>query len=148
MNLAYVAGFFDGEGCINFGRCRATIFPRILVVNTDRSILEMLQRKFGGDIKPLSLRKPGWKQGWLWRLSWSRAVDFLSAIEPYVRVKDRQIHTVFAWDAIRPRVGKLTAAKAAEYRDCLELLVKRMHWLNQKGENLEPDPIIAEARKR
>lgn len=144
MNLAYVAGFFDGEGCVGFARCRSTIFPRILVTNTNRDVLEELQANFGGDIKPLSLRKEAWKQGYSWRLSWSKAVDFLERIHPYLRLKSRQAETVFAWDAIRVGRGNRCAVEMAEYHNACDLLISRMRWLNQKGIIQGADPIEAE----
>lgn len=143
MNLAYAAGFFDGEGSAGFGRARTSIFPRVLVTNTNREILEEFQKAYGGDIQALTKRKPGWKQGWYWRVTWSRAVKFLADIEPYVQIKSDQLSTVFAWDAIRLGSGKQTALKRQEYLDTVELLVDRMHWLNQRGPIQGEDPINA-----
>lgn len=137
MNLAYAAGFLDGEGNIGFGRCRASVFPRVLIVNTERNVLEAFRSRFGGDIKPLSGRKSNWKQGWVWRLSWSRAVNFLAKLEPHMRIKNRQAHTVFAWDAIRPGRG------AKWDQSALGLVTQRMTWLNQKGSVTGQDPIDA-----
>jgi len=141
VNLSYVAGFVDGEGCIGFAKCRSSIYPRVFVTNTNKEILEEFQDQFGGDINQLSMRKDGWKQGWSWRLSWSKAVDFLDAISPWLRIKADQVDTVFAWDAIRLGRGKTTELKRKEYEDCCSLLVERMHWLNSKGRSDGPDPI-------
>ncbi len=127
MNLAYIAGFVDGEGCIGFSKCRTTIFPRVLVVNTNRGILEDLQVKFGGDIKPLSLRKSNWKQGWQWRISWTRAVNFLDKINPWLRLKSQQACAVFAWDTVRPGMGNDWDSETRDY------LVSYMKSLNMKG---------------
>jgi hypothetical protein len=141
MTLAYIAGFFDGEGCVGFVRARSAIYARVLVTNTDRAVLEKLQQQFGGDIRQLALRRSGWKTGWYWRLSWSRAVAFLDAIYPWLRVKRAQAQTIFAWDAIRVGRGKQSAADRAAYLDAVELLRVRMHWLNKKGGSEQPDPI-------
>jgi hypothetical protein len=135
MNLAYAAGFVDGEGCIGFTRCRNSVYPRVLVTNTNIEILEEFKEKWGGDIKPLSLRKENWKQGYSWRISWSKAVDFLSQIEPYLKIKWPQAHTVFAWNEIRPGRGQ----KWDE--ECLEFLVDRISWLNKKGPKTDCDPL-------
>ncbi len=40
MNLQYAAGFVDGEGCINFAKTRSSIYPRVLVTNTNIEILK------------------------------------------------------------------------------------------------------------
>lgn len=137
MNLSYLAGLVDGEGCIRFSRCRTTIFPMIIITNTNREILEDIKNEFGGDIQPLSLRKENWKQGYSWRLSWSRAVEFLDKINPWLRIKHLQAQTIFAWNAIRPNSG------GQWDDDALKLLTDRMTWLNKKGDNFGPDPIEA-----
>lgn len=133
MNIAYVAGLIDGEGCINFCKCRDSVYPRLFITNTNQEILELLQEKYGGDINPLSLRKENWKQGYSWRVSWSKAVDLLEKVYPYLIIKRRQAQTVFAWDACRPN---------NEDREALQLLVDQMHWLNKKGNAVSVEPII------
>lgn len=136
MNLAYVAGIFDGEGSVRFAQARGTVFPVVYVTNTSRDLLLALQEKFGGDIQPLSARKHNWKQGFSWRISWSRAVRFLEQISKYLIIKQRHAHTIFAWDAIRPGSG----AGHIDV-DALDLLVARMKWLNKKGPINGVDPI-------
>lgn len=140
MNLAYVAGIFDGEGCVHFARNRKTaVYPCVFVVNTDRDLLESFVEQFGGDLNPLALRKEGWEPGWEWRLSWSKAVAFLDAIHPWLKVKTLQAETVFAWDAIRPGSGK----NHTWDQDAQNLLTRRLTWLNKKGPVMEDDPILA-----
>jgi hypothetical protein len=135
MNIQYAAGFVDGEGCIGFAKTRTSIFPRVLVTNTNLEILNEFKEKWGGDIKPLSLIKENWKQGYYWRISWAKAVNFLSDIEPYLKIKNRQAHAVFAWDEIRPgRGGKAD-------KDSFDFLVSYVHWLNKKGINNEKNPL-------
>ena len=144
MNTAYIAGFFDGEGCVNFARCRTTFFPRVLITNTNIDVLKKIQNKFGGDIKPLSYKKENWKQGYSLRISWSKAIDFLSEIYPYLFLKADQAETVFAWDAIRLGSGTKTLKEKQEYKDSCDLLYRRMKWLNQKGNKDTIDPIDEE----
>lgn len=135
MNRQYAAGFVDGEGCINFAKTKSNIFPRVLVTNTNIEILNEFKNKWGGDIKQLSLRKDNWKQGYSWRICWSKAVEFLSDIEPYLKIKKHQAHAVFAWNEIRPGKGR----KAD--KECLDFLVSYVHWLNKKGINNEKNPL-------
>jgi hypothetical protein len=155
MTPQYIAGFFDGEGCIGFCKCRGSVFPRILLTNTNRDILVRVKEKFGGDIQPLALRKKGWKQGYSWRLTWTKAVDFLEVIQPHLILKTRQAETVFAWDAIRLHRGRVAPARRIEHQPAIDLLVKRMTWLNKKGNGTLTDPIdsvclrkAGKARKR
>lgn len=141
MNLAYVAGIFDGEGCVNFSRVRKSAYIRVLITNTDKTLLDDIQRQFGGDVKPLACRKAGWKQGFQWCLSWSKAVDFLEKVSPWLRVKKQQAATAFAWDAIRIGPGKHGSEKVLEHRHAIDLLVDYLHWLNQKGNPTRENPL-------
>ena len=77
----------------------------------------------------------GWKQGYSWRLSWSKAVDFLSQIEPYLKLKNLQSHAVFAWNEIKPGKGK----KAD--KESFDFLVDYVHFLNKKGTNNQENPL-------
>lgn len=133
LPLPYVAGFIDGEGCIRFSRARNTVFPCVIVVNTNLRVLRRLQKDFGGDIYPIVHRKINWKPSWGWRISWKRAVDFCEAIHPYVYVKRDQIDTVIAWKELKE--GR------SRDKDSVDLIIERMHWLNKKGPNSNPDPI-------
>jgi len=142
LSKRYVAGFIDGEGCIGFGRTRKTIFPRVLVVNTNRQILEQLQRQFAGDIYPIAHRKSGWKSSWSWRISWTQAVNFLDDLWPFLRIKRDQALVVFAWDENRPRkFGNVRDPQAEQF------LVDQMHWLNKRGPNNDPSPLQLELQE-
>ena len=137
FSIPYVAGIVDGEGSIGFGKTRGTIFPRVFVTNTNLDLLNALKDQFGGDINPLSLRKENWAQGYTWRLSWTKAVEFIRRIEPYLFIKDKQAHTILAWDHIRPGRGQKWD------KDALALLQERITWLNAKGIKYGNDPIEA-----
>lgn len=104
-------------------------------MNTDRPVLEAIKQRYGGDIHPLALRRKGWKQGWQWRLSSTRAINFLSDISDHLVIKWDQAVTAFAWAECRPGKGQKWE------RDVLDLLVARMRWLNKKGPYRGEDPI-------
>jgi hypothetical protein len=143
--LAYFAGLFDGEGCVGFARVRSSYFVRVLVVNTNREVLEYLQECFGGDIKA-HRRKSGWKQSWQWRLSWSAAINFLELIEPWLRIKENQAHLAFCWDYYRPGPGRgpIKERKRKEAAAANDYIKECFTFLNKRGiHNLE-DPIQRE----
>jgi hypothetical protein len=139
--LAYVAGLFDGEGCVNFtqaGKQRAWVI-RVMIRNTDRPIIDYLQSVFGGRIetKVAYSDKPQWKTSYCWRLDWDAAVQFLEAIEPWVRIKSDQILVARLWDAVRNRGNRISSE--ADYKEMIELLVKQLAWLNRKGRRSSED---------
>lgn len=83
-DLAYYAGFIDGEGC--FGIYRSS--PRFSMTNTHLPILEELQAWFGGTIRDdMRDGKPAWQ----WTLYTNQGLPaFLDQILPYLREKWQQ----------------------------------------------------------
>ncbi|HEX3124009.1 MAG TPA: hypothetical protein VHQ21_11980 [Rhodanobacteraceae bacterium] len=126
--LPYVAGLFDGEGCFQVVRHRTTLVPRVLVVNTSRDVLDLLKAQFGGDISPMKRRKALWKTAYQWRLSNQAALNFMSAIEPWLRIKQEQAHLACAIDATRPGYGG-----GSWNEEVKELLVSQSKYVNWRG---------------
>jgi hypothetical protein len=97
----YMAGLFDGEGCVNISRCsritrgnkHTQIILRCFIVNTNQEILRFLKLKFGGSLSaPLSLNKErGWKPFCSWKLCYDKAAKFLEWILPSCFIKREQI---------------------------------------------------------
>src|SRR3712207_2291500 len=90
--LAYFAGLFDGEGCINVsevkprpGRQSPTFQTLVQVSMTDRRSLDLLVAAFGGNIRLAN--KEGARPIWIWRVYHKAAKRFLEAVLPYLVVK-------------------------------------------------------------
>lgn len=137
-NLAYAAGIIDGEGCINITKT-GRLFSygiRILVVNTNRKIIDWLRNNFGGDIqKSTVVKKPNWKPRFTWRLQYRQAVEFLDSIFPYLILKKEQAIVAFALQAIKdkPKYAGFQKGYSKETKKAIELCIKQMKWLNKKG---------------
>jgi len=93
--LAYFAGLFDGEGCINVsevkpkpGRLSPCFQTLAQVSMTDRRPLELLLKSFGGTMQLVN--KEGARPIWVWRVYHKTAKLFLEAIVPYLIVKKVQ----------------------------------------------------------
>ncbi len=93
--LAYFAGLFDGEGCVNIvevkpkpGRHSPTFQTLAQVSMTDRRSLDLLIGSFGGRIR-LST-KEGSRPIWVWRAYHKNAKKFLEDVLPYLVVKKHQ----------------------------------------------------------
>lgn len=98
IDLAYIAGFFDGEGCISIKRCLckerkvARYQLEVTVGSTDEWACRRLLLMFGGNIRQTKQQNKNWKPFWVWRASSKTAGDFLKAIMPYLHLKqDRAI---------------------------------------------------------
>lgn len=140
--LAYIAGIFDGEGCINFSTQKGTVYVRVIVSNTDYRIIQHLSTSFGGAIVKLKKVNEKWKDSWQWILAWSAAVDFLEQISPWLIIKQHQAQVVFAYDAIRSKMKKKWEdGKKEEYLEAINLLQEEMTFLNKKGPNVDKGPL-------
>lgn len=99
-DLAYMAGFFDGEGCITFQKTNKSknyqsYSPVVCCVNNSISLLTGLQKSFGGKIYK---RKPkSEKHSVSYCLSFtkqSEMLSFLKLIKPFLRLKNKQAEDV------------------------------------------------------
>ena len=87
----YVAGFFDGEGCIRLRRAmshqREHIRVELAIYNTNLLVLTMIQQEYGGKIlKRQNKHRP------VYCLYWSNLESvkgFLSIIKPHLIIKQR-----------------------------------------------------------
>ena len=104
--VAYFAGFFDGEGCIQLTRTPArnrTKNPEggvgltTVVVNTARAPLEEMQLYFGGTIHAKTKSVTGWRQAYYWMLHGKRAAYFVAAIRDSLVTKQKQADAVLVF---------------------------------------------------
>lgn len=96
FDYAYIAGFFDGEGDAGIRHVKATKngerYPRLQVrlTQNDRAVLEWIQSEFGGSVYEKSdIRTVNMNHAL--SMSHRKARIFLTAIEPYLRVKKDKV---------------------------------------------------------
>lgn len=88
--VAWAAGFFDGEGSVYLKRSHERHLPAVVVGNTVRLPLEELQRWYGGTIYAMKV-KDGRRPCWAWQVSGARGVrPFLLSVREHLRVKRQQ----------------------------------------------------------
>ena len=112
-DLAYFAGFFDGEGCIIIGTKNCTwnknhlktYYLTVSAGSTNHWILELLRFQFEGKVylrKPQELsRKPFWQ----WNVQNRQALRFLKTIAPYLKLKKAEADIAIQWQEKR-HMGK------------------------------------------
>src|SRR4030042_6476953 len=98
--LAYLAGFFDGEGCIaivkdknHLGNVQYSL--RVIVSNTNDYVLHLYKLSFGGRIHKREYKQPEWRDCYAWALNSTRAYDFLKCVYPYLILKKAQADLAF-----------------------------------------------------
>ena len=131
ISSLYAAGFFDGEGCVNCSSNKSgSPFVRILVVNTNLTVLEKFQETWGGDINKNYKSKEHWKQAYTWRLSHAAAAKFLEDIYPFLIVKETQARLALEFANIRPGKGKQWTEEALKEAN---MLLDGIRKANKKG---------------
>ena len=100
--LAYIAGFLDGEGCFSLvprkkgGKVNG-YFVRVNVVNTNRAIIVWMREIFGGNLYMRKRQKKNHKVAWSLTLSEVQAGALLRRVLPYLRVKQQQAKLLLAY---------------------------------------------------
>jgi hypothetical protein len=106
IGAEYLAGLFDGEGCINItvsGKIRQ-VKLRLYLVNTDYEFLQEVRAEYGGCLmRRPQKKKLKWKPFCVIEWTHADAAKLLDILLPYLRLKRKQ------------------AALALEFRQFMEL---------------------------
>lgn len=133
--LIYVAGLFDGEGCITTSLPKTNQRPLSLKLSMiHKATVEGLHKVFGGSFGAHRTRQPNARQSWWWNIAGVRSYTLLKLLLPFLRVKRDEAEIGIElgetlWD-IQIR-GKVTEETLAKRRRLAELLhdLKRRDWL-------------------
>lgn len=147
IDLRWLAGFFDGEGCVNITRVGKKRHPelRVYVTNTDEAIVHLIASATGGRVSKARVLRTGWKanRNVIWTAR--RARKFLETIRPYVLLKKAQVELGIAFsqqreDRCRSRYNIVRGRTGRTYRVLTETALSRdlevlemMNTLNKKG---------------
>ena len=106
--LAYIAGLFDGEGCVSYKQYmrqrphNKKPYPtwqiRLEVSMTNKSILEYICSVLGvGTVGEKRYKTPyavGWKKQWRWRCCHREAYFVSMALYPYAQIKVNKLQQI------------------------------------------------------
>lgn len=148
VDLAYIAGFMDGEGTIGMKREQRrsvsggySYQAYITAANTDPVVIEWLYSLFGGNIRKRPIN-PGFSSPnakphlYVWAVGAKTAVAICELLLPYLRMKRRQAEILLeACGDARRRSGRVGFPQ--EHWDCLEQARQQLKELNQRG--VKPD---------
>ena len=94
VSLEYIAGFFDGEGCITADKNAFTV--RLSITNTQKAVLDEIQKVLGGFVRSKDVAGPNRQPSWELRYAKRATVKhILEILRPYLVVK-----SVEAWLAL------------------------------------------------
>ena len=135
-NVAYIAGLFDGEGCVSYKQYmrkrshNKKAYPtwqiRLEMAMTDKSILvwvcEVLKVGTVTEKKYKTAYTVGWKKQWRWRCSHRDAYYVSCLLFPYAHVKLAGIQKIISHYAKRRlKVLNNKVVSLDEYRETMNL---------------------------
>jgi hypothetical protein len=144
-NWSYLAGLFDGEGCISICERKdkqgdnAFIFC-IQITNTNTTLMKWLVQHFGGVYYPQDgkSRNPKWKPSFRWRVKGRKnEEEFLLGVLPYLVIKREQ--AILALEFVRMWQEKNPIRR-------LEI-AQRMRELNHRGVSVETNTLDSDLEK-
>ncbi len=140
LDLAYYAGLFDGEGCVDINRHKPQTGKQAVqhtlrchVGMTDEMPIRGYKKIFGGNIhlNPKSKKNPKWSDIWIWTIESNQAKCFLEILVPFLRIKKDQAKVAIEFQQIRQgQHGRRLPIGELERRDKYYKLLSRM-----KGKN-------------
>ena len=102
-DLAYAAGFFDGEGCISIGKNGAI---DVRITNTAKSVLVKFQALFGGNIGNRTQKIN--KMQYAYCLYGENAVEFIKQLKPFLVEKLPQAETILEYYELRNNIQSVS----------------------------------------
>ena len=117
-DIAYIAGLFDGEGCVTCkqkktkrndrgGKVYNQWYIRCEISMTDKAVIEWLQETLGvgWSAEKRYNNKPKYKRQWRWCCGYRDALTFAKLVWPYAQVKLHKIEQII--DHYEPRAQEL-----------------------------------------
>lgn len=116
-DIAYIAGLFDGEGCVRIKRAnqRASFYITVTISNMDMAALLFVQERFGGKIYTQG------KAVFQFYITSGEAVAFLKTMANFTIIKAKQVAVALDFANKYPT---LSAAQKVEYHDRMRKMKK------------------------
>lgn len=106
IELAYVAGFFDGEGCVYLNALKnGGASLRVKISQKDKRPLEYIRSIFGGSVC-VSRNKKWATECWNWSVSAAQGERFLKLVQPFCLVKKEAIEIGLEYCSIKRPVSR------------------------------------------
>lgn len=104
IEIAYHAGFFDGEGNIDLTPPVENKMPRLRtqVAQKPRLILGLLKSEYGGTIYPTMTKE---HKGFLWVLHSKKAAEYLRILLPHLKLKREQAVLAIEYQSLTGKGG-------------------------------------------
>lgn len=141
FDLAYIAGFFDGEGSVtihdNYAKSPRGKSPnhtlQVSIGNTDPRILIWLHQEYGGSLCYRKEKRKNHRKVLQWTLRTRGALVFLEAIRPFLRMKCDQIDIAIAYQKTKKMTRKQLTPETIAWREAQRIIIRELNakeWIN------------------
>ena len=103
--VIYLTGFFDGEGNVDISKKRKKYFRkrdskwceavctalRLRISNTDKEVLDFIQKHFNGKIYNHKIYKAHHKPAWMWQITGKNAAELSKLMYQFSIVKKEKL---------------------------------------------------------
>ena len=134
-NIAYIAGLFDGEGCVSYKqymrksphnkKAYPTWSIRMEIAMTDKSILKWVHEVLGvGTVNPKRYKTKytvGWKKQWRWRCQHREAYYVARLLWPYAHVKLDKIQKIIDHYSSQLQIMNGKVVSLEQYKETMGL---------------------------
>ncbi len=128
-DLAYMAGLFDGEGCIQILKQvrnnRRRYWLRCSLEMTNEYLPKLLQMHFGGSVRRRKLPLPRQNQ-WEWVVVTRTAYLFLKSVYQYLKIKKGEADVAFEFQASMHEHRERLSEEELAIREVQKILLSNM----------------------
>lgn len=130
IDLAWSAGFIDGEGTITIERNKVQLLPHISAANTDIRGPQKLKELFGGSIHKLIRTNINYSDIYTWKVLSGKAVEVCELLLPYLVIKQEQAQFLILFQTVTAEQGHHTTDAEKEVR---AVIFGKVRLLNKRG---------------
>lgn len=105
LSPEYLAGFFDGEGCISLSAGDLYTL-HVSVTQVNPAPLREFAAAFGGNVRLRRWHRPDQRPGYIWNIASQKAMAMLKVLRPYLIVKAEEADIAIAFQSLR-RPGRV-----------------------------------------
>ena len=143
-DLAYIAGFIDGEGCVTLAKQVQNIrgveyvvyYPLLNIANNYKPALDWVKETvgYGSVCKKSRDARTNRVQGWYYSAQYAKATAVLKLVRPYLKIKGKQADIAIEFQETKGiRDSKFQGSVPVEIMAIRMGLVAQIRLLNKRG---------------
>ena len=136
VTKGYLAGIVDGEGYIFivFSKSTQNYLCGVYIKNTDKELLDLFAKYFGGNVTFHKRSKPNHKDTYQWVCFGNKAAKLCKQILPYLIIKRKQAELLLKFSKTLKKNLKDNYKLSKDTENKRKMLIKKIKTLNKRGD--------------